>query len=145
MIAQQTTDINLDKISKIFHIVEVSQAHTLEQQQSVHAHKCCTKVVVFRLLLTPLILFIVTGAHSNDPKHRICNEVKCLHEKSRNTFAIGIGNINQTELNCMANTTVDNYFNIFNFRSFTEFENALADAILIINTLDNLHGNSTFL
>ena len=90
-------------------------------------------------------IVFVTGAHSNDPKHRICNEVKCLHEKSTNTFAIGIGNINQTELNCMANTTVDNYFNIFNFRSFVEFENALAEAIFIINTLDYLHGNSTFL
>ena len=79
------------------------------------------------------IVFITDG-YSNDRKHRICDEVKCLHGKSRNTFAIGIGdNVNESELNCMVNTTVDNDPNIFSFKNFTEFENALNVAVFILN------------
>lgn len=69
------------------------------------------------------VVFITDGK-SNDPSREICNEVQCLHNrKGVNTYAIGINNYNEDELECIAKTS--NLLNIFKFRDFLAFAEAL--------------------
>ena len=79
-----------------------------------------------------LDVVFITDGNSNDPSLQICDEVRCLHRHARNTFAMGIGNTNPTEINCIAEAT-SNQFNIFGFRDFDEFERVLAQAIGLVN------------
>ena len=66
----------------------------------------------------------VTDGKSNDPSREICKEVECLHRRlGVNTYAIGINNYNDDELNCIAKTS--NLMKIFKFEDFDEFLNAL--------------------
>lgn len=62
----------------------------------------------------------ITDGRSNDPQLRVCDRVQCLHNrKVVNTYAIGIGNVNQAELDCIANVSSDS--RIFRYQDFDEF------------------------
>ena len=70
----------------------------------------------------------ITDGKSNDYKHKVCNEVKCLHRKSGiNTYAIGIRGANQAELNCITHSS--NMFSAFNYNSFDAFEKSIDKVI----------------
>ena len=71
----------------------------------------------------------ITDGNSNGP-HNICNEVKCLHSRTEvETFAIGIGNINPAELDCITDVSdagADSIFsNQFKYLDFDAFVNDL--------------------
>ena len=69
----------------------------------------------------------VTDGKSNDPNLEICSELHCLHRRhGLNTYAIGIGNVNQVELDCITNYNLG-YNSLFNFASFSAFVNAIED------------------
>ena len=69
------------------------------------------------------VVFITDG-QSNDPTREICDEVKCMHHRlGVNTYAIGINNFNQQELDCITETS--NFLSIFTFQDFNEFVDAL--------------------
>lgn len=67
----------------------------------------------------------ITDGRSNDPTRKVCEEVKCLHNRAGvETFAIGIDDdIDQDELNCIGEFS--NIKSVFNFGSFAEFESAV--------------------
>ena len=67
----------------------------------------------------------ITDGRSNDPTRKVCEEVKCLHNRAGvETFAIGIDDdIDQDELNCIGDFSRIN--SVFNFASFAEFESAV--------------------
>lgn len=74
-----------------------------------------------------LDIVFITDGKSNDPRLEICEEVRCLHRRGLNTFAMGIGNYNLDELQCIAQAS--NEFSTFQFESFDEFERALKDVV----------------
>ena len=66
------------------------------------------------------VVFITDG-HSNDPKLNVCDEVACLHNRyGVTTYAIGIGNAYDPELECISNAD-RNSFHLFNFLNFDKF------------------------
>ena len=75
------------------------------------------------------VIFITDGL-SNDPNRDVCVESRsddmlCLHNNIIfqgvvNTFAIGIANAHEPELQCINNNAGESY--LFNFRSFDDFE-----------------------
>ena len=76
------------------------------------------------------VVFITDG-RSNDPNHDVCSEIRCLHNRfGVNTFAIGIGYVNITELECIVNHDIGpGQFHLFNFLSFNEFHNKMQEMI----------------
>ena len=55
-----------------------------------------------------LDVILITDGRSNDPRLKVCDEIRCLHNKSGiNTYAIGIGRYNLRELECIDNTSDD--------------------------------------
>ncbi len=74
-------------------------------------------------------IVFVTDGHSNDPTQQICDEIRCIHNHylNINTYAIGIGNYDQNELNCIAQSSSD--FSIFEFENFDEFEDELDEVV----------------
>ena len=69
------------------------------------------------------VVFITDG-HSNDPVRDVCTEIQCLHNRfGVNTYAIGIRNSRQSELECI--TEASNSMSIFNYNSFDEFTESL--------------------
>ena len=71
----------------------------------------------------------ITDGHSNG-RYNVCNEVMCLHSRSEvETFAIGIGNYDSTELNCithapeLGDTSI--FSNQFKYLDFDAFVNDL--------------------
>lgn len=72
----------------------------------------------------------ITDGKSNDPHSlNVCNEVRCLHNRfGVNTHAIGIGNYNEKELQCIASAS--NYYSIFRFSTFDKFIEAIDNVIL---------------
>ena len=66
----------------------------------------------------------ITDGRSNDPTRRICDEVECLHNRfGVNTYAMGIGNYIENELQCISSASTTS--NIFRFKTFNEFVNAM--------------------
>ena len=69
----------------------------------------------------------VTDGQANDPTRDVCTEIRCLHRRRGvNTFAIGIGNQDELQLECMRenNLELDEY-HLFNFDTFPELEEQL--------------------
>ena len=65
----------------------------------------------------------ITDGESNDPTREICDEVECLHNRlGVNTYAMGIGNYDRNELQCISSASTTT--NIFSFETFDEFVNA---------------------
>ena len=76
-------------------------------------------------------MVFITDGESNDRRRKVCDEIKCLHNKARvNTYAIGINNFDQAEIDCIADGS--DRMSVFEFNSFNEFE------IAINNTIDRL-------
>ncbi len=70
----------------------------------------------------------ITDGRSNDNQYRICNEIQCLHRHSGiNTYAIGINNYNQAELDCISDSS--NSASAFQYESFDEFEESIEKVI----------------
>ena len=85
---------------------------------------------------------IITDGRSNGPRP-VCDRVRCLHDHyGVNTFVIGIGSVNQTELDCISNDTSDppdpTRFNLFNLNSFAEFQSTFNQMIRLLRTKDPL-------
>ena len=81
---------------------------------------------------------VITDGHSNGPRP-VCHQVRCLHNRyGVNTFAIGIGNADQNELDCISDYSDPTRFNLFNFDSFAEFQSTLNELIILLTTLDPL-------
>ena len=79
------------------------------------------------------VVFITDG-RSNDPYRNVCTEVRCLHNRfGVNTFAIGIGDINQSELDCIGEGDISHGQYAFNFYSFYQFENVLQEIIEVLS------------
>jgi hypothetical protein len=79
------------------------------------------------------VVFFTSG-RGNDPVLNVCTEVNCLHNRRGvNTYAFGIGNVTEQELDCMRENDLqlDEYF-LFNLVSFGELEQQFQ---LIINRL----------
>ena len=73
------------------------------------------------------VVFITDG-RSNDPVRDVCTEIKCLHNRfGVNTYAIGIRNYIQSELDCI--TEASNSMSIFNYNTFDEFSESLGKVI----------------
>ena len=73
----------------------------------------------------------ITDGKSNDPNLEVCQEIQCLHSRGNvNTFAMGIGNFNSAEIQCIAQSSND--FNVFEFESFTEFEEVLREVVELL-------------
>ena len=73
------------------------------------------------------VVFITDG-RSNDPARDVCTEIQCLHNRfGVNTYAIGIRNYRQSELDCI--TKASNSMSIFNYNTFDEFSASLASVI----------------
>ena len=76
------------------------------------------------------VVFITDG-RSNDPNRDVCTDILCLHNRfGVNTFAIGIGNADQSELECI--TEGDDGpggFHLFDFDSFDDFQAQIECAI----------------
>ena len=87
----------------------------LSQSCGLPANPACISVVY------------ITDGHSNGP-HNVCNEVQCLHSRSEvETFAIGIGNYNKDELDCIINLSDDTsiFGKRFEYTDFDDFVNQL--------------------
>ena len=72
------------------------------------------------------VIFITDGG-ANDPSLDVCREIRCLHNRRGvDTFAIGIGNQDELQLECMRenNLELDEY-HLFNFDTFPELEEQL--------------------
>ncbi len=70
----------------------------------------------------------ITDGKSNDNQYRVCNEIQCLHKHSGiNTYAIGINNYNQAELDCISDSS--NSASAFQYDSFDEFEKSIQKVI----------------
>ena len=81
----------------------------------------------------------ITDGKSNDHRHQVCKEVKCLHRKSGiNTYAIGINGFNQAELNCISHSS--SILSAFKYNSFKAFENSIETVIQrLVQALGNGH------
>lgn len=75
-----------------------------------------------------LDVVFITDGQSNDPKYKICNEVKCLHQRTGiSTYAIGINNYKKAELDCISHSS--SLMNAFKYESFKDFEDSIEDII----------------
>lgn len=52
-----------------------------------------------------LDVVFITDGRSNDMYLDVCEEVQCLHSRSINTYAVGVGDINPDEIQCIHNST----------------------------------------
>ena len=68
-----------------------------------------------------LDVVFITDGYSNDPGLKVCDEIKCLHNRMGvNTFAIGINGYNDAELECISHYS--NSVNIFKYKTFGDFK-----------------------
>ena len=74
------------------------------------------------------VVFITDG-HSNDPRMEVCEEVKCLHNhiEGVNVHSIGIKGYNETELECIENSS--HRTSIFEHESYDDFNQAIDKVI----------------
>ncbi|CAI8040328.1 Integrin alpha-X [Geodia barretti] len=74
------------------------------------------------------VVFITDG-RSNDPNLNVCDEIACLHDRyGVTTYAIGIANAYQQQLECISNADPD-FFHLFNFFDFDEFEDTFHELV----------------
>jgi hypothetical protein len=74
------------------------------------------------------VVFITDG-RSNDPNLKVCDEIACLHYRyGVTTYAIGIGNAYDAELECISNADPHS-FHLFNFLDFDEFEDTFQELV----------------
>lgn len=79
----------------------------------------------------------VTDGKSNDPRLKVCNEIKRLQNRfGVSTYAIGVGSASQNELKCISDSGPANE-NLFNFSSFQEFKDKLDELVHILSSPDN--------
>ena len=74
-----------------------------------------------------LDIVLITDGQSNDPHLEICEEIQCLHNRSLNTYVMGIGDVNDDELQCIQKS--DNEISIFKFVSYDEVIEVFNDAV----------------
>ncbi|CAI8058608.1 hypothetical protein GBAR_LOCUS31875 [Geodia barretti] len=69
-------------------------------------------------------VIFVTDGRANDPNLDVCTEIRCLHRRRGvNTFAIGIGNRDDLQLECMREDDLElDEYHLFNFETFAELE-----------------------
>lgn len=78
-----------------------------------------------------LDVIFITDGNSNDPTLEICKEVKCLQRRSGvNTYAIGIGNYNATEIDCLSEYS--DLTHAYEFENLEEFETAIRAVLATI-------------
>ena len=79
------------------------------------------------------VVFITDG-HSNDPQRKVCDDVKCLHNRfGVNTYAMGItDNVDQDEIDCITNHNLQPGFHLFNFDDFDDFVSALNGLVALL-------------
>lgn len=76
-----------------------------------------------------LDIVLITDGYPNDPFLNICKEIQCLHNRSLNTYALGIGSFNEEKIQCIQNS---NEFSIFQFGDLDELERVFEDIIAIL-------------
>ena len=80
------------------------------------------------------VVFITDG-RSNDPYRNVCDDVSCLHNRyGVNTIAIGIGDVDKQEINCIGEGDIGYGQYAYNFYSYYEFENVLQEIVYILST-----------
>ena len=99
------------------------------QTHTAGATLCACNVLLHPICGLPLeascisVVYITDGM-SNDYSREVCDEVKCLHNRTGvETFAIGIGNVNQNELECIGNSS--SISSTFRFNDFNDFVAAI--------------------
>ena len=82
-------------------------------------------------------VFIITDGQSNGPRP-VCDHVRCLHNRyGVNTKAIGIGTVNQDELDCISEYLIDpTRSNMFYVASFDELQSIFDEMIMLLRTPD---------
>ena len=83
------------------------------------------------------IVFITDG-HSNDPFLRICEEVKCLHDRGSNTYAITTGNYNIDEIQCIEEKNVEVNI-LLNGTDIDEIIQTFEDAVELLQKSDGMY------
>lgn len=79
----------------------------------------------------PIDVVILTDGRSNGPLD-VCKTAKCLHNQAIydvNTFAIGVKNFNQAELDCIVDQNDLNVKSIFYMDNFKELESLIKEAV----------------
>lgn len=113
--------------------------------------KCvCDKILKsscgFDSMPTCLDVVFITDGKSNDPTLKICEEIRCLHNRvGVDTYAIGINSgfgftqsFNRAELECITNST--DLSSAFEFDSFDDFEASINKTIkMVIGEVVNGH------
>lgn len=87
----------------------------------------------------PIDVVVLTDGHSNGPLD-VCETAKCLHSQTLydiNTFAIGVNNFDQAELDCIVDQNDLNVNNIFYMDDFDEFSLLIQNVITYLLTLDS--------
>ena len=78
------------------------------------------------------VIFLTDG-RSNDPNRNVCQDIRCLHNRfGVTTYAIGIANALQSELECISDADPGEY-HLFNFDTFDQFNatfHQLVDVLL---------------
>lgn len=86
----------------------------------------------------PIDVVVLTDGRSNGPLD-VCATAKCLHDQALydiNTFAIGVDNFDQAELDCIVNQNDLNVNNIFYMSSFDDFSSLINEVITFLTTTD---------
>ena len=84
----------------------------------------------------PIDVVILTDGHSNGPLE-VCQTAKCLHNHTLydiNTFAIGVDNFDQAELDCIVDQSDLNVNNIFYIDNFTELYTLVQEIVTYLST-----------
>ena len=81
---------------------------------------------------TCIDVVFITDGHSNDQYLEVCDEVKCLHNHFQgvNTYAIGIANYNEYEIDCITHSS--DLHSTFTFEDFDDFEDSIRNVTLKI-------------
>ena len=78
-----------------------------------------------------LDVIFITDGHSNDPNLKVCDEIRCLHDRAGiNTYAIGIGGYDPNELDCIENSSDD--FGMFEYDTFQEFRESIDNVLALV-------------
>ena len=84
----------------------------------------------------PIDVVVLTDGHSNGPLD-VCQTAKCLHDQTLydiNTFAIGVDNFDQAELDCIVDQNDLNVNNIFYIDNFTELDTLIQEIVAYLST-----------
>ena len=84
----------------------------------------------------PIDVVVLTDGRSNGPLD-VCQTAKCLHDQTVydiNTFAIGVNNFDQAELNCIVDQNDLNVDNIFYIDDFTELSTLIQEIVTFLST-----------